>query len=286
MRPILLLLFGLVLTSASFGQFNNTEHEFIRYLLQTKQQDEAIFILKQKLLASRRLSERDSINFLIGKTHYSNQKLEEATFYLHQVGNTNALLQDQSVFLYAYSKAFLNDYEEAYNSLSGYALQEPSLVSLKTFELSGVALLSKNFSAFDSLQQNFNSDRLEVKQRQENFMVYRRDLQKLKTRSPFIAATLSGIIPGLGRVYGGKKATGIYSFIAGSLLGLQVYEAYRKDGINSPRFIIYGTLFSAFYIGNIWGSALSVKISRNEKEEAIRHQVLVDMHIPLRAVFQ
>ncbi len=286
MRLALLLFFWFALVNDCLGQFSNTEHEFVRYLLITKQQDEAIFILKQKLLTSKRLSERDSINFLIGRTYYSNQSLKEATQYLSQVGSTDAFLQDQSAFLYAYSKSYLSEYKEAYSTLSQYSLREPSFIPLKTFQLAGVALLSNDFDTFDSLERNFNSDRLDVKQRQENFLVYRKDLQSLKQRSPFIAATLSGILPGLGRVYGGKKATGIYSFIAATLLGLQVHEAYRKDGINSPRFIVYGTLFSAFYIGNIWGSALSVKVSRNEKEEAIKHQILVDMHIPLRSVFQ
>jgi hypothetical protein len=59
----------------------------------------------------------------------------------------------------------------------------------------------------------------------------------------------------------------------------------RKDGVSSPRFIIYGSLFSLFYIGNIWGSALSVKIKRQEFNEKIDEQILFDMHIPLRTLF-
>jgi hypothetical protein len=153
-------------------------------------------------------------------------------------------------------------------------------------QLAGFSILEKDFHTFDSLKQYFTYDRIDTQQQFENLLIYRNDMKSLKRKSPLVAGVLSGLIPGAGRVYGGKKATGIYSLIAGTLLGLQVYEGYKKDGLKSARFIIYGSLFSVFYIGNIWGSIVTIKVARDEKEEAIRHQVLIDMHIPLRTIFQ
>jgi hypothetical protein len=79
---------------------------------------------------------------------------------------------------------------------------------------------------------------------------------------------------------------GIYSLLISSLLGLQAYEGFQKDGINSVRFILYGSLFSAFYVANIWGSVLSIKMIKNERTEAIHNQILLDLHIPLRTLFR
>lgn len=286
MRSIFCSFIFVILTKSAYCQFRKVEQDFVRYLLNSKQYEEAVIILEEKLHFAEQESERDSLYFSLGKTYYSLQKLEEACKFFDKVSSSDENLKSASIFLYAYSNAYLHRFAEAQRALMTLSTSTNSFEFLKTFELAGLSLLLKDFEKFDSLSTHFDPHRMEVQERQENFLKYRKDISKLKRKSPFVAATLSGIVPGLGRIYAGKKATGIYSFIAGTLLGLQVYEGYRKDGVKSARFIFYGTLFSTFYIGNIWGSALSVKVARDEKQEAIQHQVLVDMHIPIRTIFQ
>ncbi len=63
------------------------------------------------------------------------------------------------------------------------------------------------------------------------------------------------------------------------------YEAYRKAGAGSARFIAFGSLFSVFYIANIWGSVLAVKIKQKEYYRAYDNQILFDLHIPLRNLY-
>ena len=86
-------------------------------------------------------------------------------------------------------------------------------------------------------------------------------------------------------MYAGKVGQGIAGLLSTSLFGLQAYEAYRKDGLNSARFIIFGGLFSAFYVANIWGSVFTVKLRRDEFNNAVNKAILVDLHIPLRTIF-
>ncbi len=71
-------------------------------------------------------------------------------------------------------------------------------------------------------------------------------------RVPFIAAFLSGVIPGLGKVYSGRLYDGIYSFIlnAGSLYLL--YDAKKHN--RKAETYLYSALFLFFYTGNIYGS--------------------------------
>ena len=70
------------------------------------------------------------------------------------------------------------------------------------------------------------------------------------------------------------------------IMGAQTYEAYQKSGTESFRFIAYGTLLSSLYVANIAGSIVNVRITRNEKNEAIDQKILFSMHMPLRAIFR
>jgi TM2 domain-containing membrane protein YozV len=105
-------------------------------------------------------------------------------------------------------------------------------------------------------------------------------------KSGIIAGSLSAIIPGFGKIYAGKPKQGLTTFIPVVLLGLQAYEAYRKGGVENPWFIADSGLFAIFYIGNIWGSALSVSIKRKEIQNDVNDQILLNMHIPLQKLYK
>lgn len=269
----------------ALGQFQNAELGFVKYLIDKKQFDDAILVMEQKILLNDGNNQIDSLHYLLGKTYYNLQKLDKANDFLMRVSKNNAYLYQEATFLRAFNSAYLSNYEEAGQTLFHYQVPSSPYPYLKNFQLAGLALLRNDFKCFDSLKSYFSDTHLEIRKQQENFLNYRTDLQRTKQKSPLKAALLSATVPGLGRIYAGKKATGIYSIIVASLIGLQVYEAYQKDGPVSARFLIYGSLFTAFYIGNIWGSTLSIKMIRNEKEEIIRQQILFDMHIPLRTLF-
>jgi hypothetical protein len=100
-----------------------------------------------------------------------------------------------------------------------------------------------------------------------------------------VAGLLSAVVPGAGKVYAGQLGQGVAIFLQNSIFALQAWEGYRKDGPRSARFLIYSGLFTVFYIGNVWGSVLSVQIKRQEMYERINNQILFDMHIPLRTIF-
>ncbi|MFM7850687.1 MAG: tetratricopeptide repeat protein [Flammeovirgaceae bacterium] len=259
---------------------------FVKYLLDKKQFDEAIIVMDQKLALAARKSEIDTLNFFLGKTYYHLQNLPKANEYLGRVSEANPQWFQESVFLSSFNSAYSGNYEDAEEKVSSYTNVKSPYPFLKTFHLAGLSLLRKDLNRFDSLALGFSNASAAVRKQQENFFLYRADLSKLISKSPLKAGFLSAIVPGLGRIYVGKRATGIYSMIVAALLGLQAYEGLQKDGANSTRFIFYSSLFTAFYIANIWGSTLSVKIMQNERQEAIRQQILFDLHIPLRTLFQ
>ena len=65
---------------------------------------------------------------------------------------------------------------------------------------------------------------------------------------------------------------------------LNPVENYIKDGWKDPKTIIFGSLFGLFYIGNIWGSVLSVHVVNNEINNEINRQILFNKDIPLQRI--
>ncbi|MEQ9008361.1 MAG: hypothetical protein RLP12_10785, partial [Ekhidna sp.] len=75
------------------------------------------------------------------------------------------------------------------------------------------------------------------------------------------------------------------TLLLSTIVGLQVREAYLKDGSNSTRFKIYSGIFTALYVANIWGSVVSVKIYKSEINDTYDEAILLNMHVPLRTIF-
>jgi hypothetical protein len=69
-------------------------------------------------------------------------------------------------------------------------------------------------------------------------------------------------------------------------MGLVACENLIKDGIKDPKTIIFGSLFGLFYIGNIWGSVISVKLTRDEFNKEINEQIIFNLRVPLRIIYE
>lgn len=84
---------------------------------------------------------------------------------------------------------------------------------------------------------------------------------------PFIAGLLSAVVPGLGRIYDGRWADGLMAFTLIASSGLAAYHYNQKDNRGAEAF--YGGLTAAFYLGDIYGSAMGAEIyNRRERERA------------------
>jgi TM2 domain-containing membrane protein YozV len=106
-----------------------------------------------------------------------------------------------------------------------------------------------------------------------------------KKKSPFVAGLLSGILPGSGKFYSGKKGEAITTFISTAGLGLVTAESYRKKGLNSFRTIAFGTAFAFSYIANIYGAVMTVNIIETEYKDNVKNTILFNLHIPIRNTF-
>lgn len=87
-------------------------------------------------------------------------------------------------------------------------------------------------------------------------------------KSPLLAGVLSTIVPGLGKVYTGHSTDGLLSLLSIATFAYASYDGFVTSGSSSVRGWIFGTLAGGLYLGNIYGSALSASIVR---DEATRH---------------
>jgi tetratricopeptide (TPR) repeat protein len=104
----------------------------------------------------------------------------------------------------------------------------------------------------------------------------------LHYKSPAAAAVLSGILPGAGKVYAGRAGDGLISFLVVSLSGWQAYQRFASDGKSSVPGWIFGCLAGGFYLGNIYGSAIAVKMANEKQENALINKIEVDVHWDLK----
>ena len=107
------------------------------------------------------------------------------------------------------------------------------------------------------------------------------ELPDYKDKSPFLAATMSAIIPGAGKIYSGDLRSGISTFLIVGALGIMAAESWYKFGLRDWRTITLGSVFGVFYIGNIYGSAVSVSVIKNTYQDAQKATLLFNLHVPL-----
>lgn len=290
-RLLILLFIGVITyfnaqtANDSIRYFNN--FNFIIHLSKNKLFTEAEKEA-EKLFAEKGVNQlyKDSVNYFLGIEYYNEKKYTDARKHLLAVSD--------NVFFY-YKAHYLAGNIDAENNMTDSAIVNYSAIEestnatlneLKQFELAGLYLISRNHKMFDSLSQNYNFQNPLIIEEFENLKKYNTVEKKIKRKSPFVAGTLSAIVPGLGKVYTGNNGQALASFLTCGLIGVVAAENYVKMGIKHPQTIFFTGLFGLFYVGNIWGSAVSVQLVKIEKQLENKHNILVSIKIPINRFFQ
>jgi hypothetical protein len=260
------------------------ELRFAQYLQDKDAVPEAIRVLEQVDTSALSRAQKDSLFYMLGWAAYSTRQLDKSIGALLKV-SPDFSKYDKSRFFAAYCQAFQGRRDSAWDGLRQLTLPDSTIRELRSLQLAGIALLKRDYTAYLPLQQQFTYSSYIFEKEEHRMQLYYEKLKGFRHRSPILAGVYSALIPGLGKWYAGKKRQGIAAFLPVISLAALTYEAYRKDGLRSARFIGFGTIFTIFYIGDIWGSTLAVKIRRNEFNKEYDNKILFDMHIPLRNFF-
>jgi tetratricopeptide (TPR) repeat protein len=269
------LSFCLLFSTPLFAQqIHSSDSLFVEYLLEKKYYNDVLYWTQH----------RQIFPYYRGLAFYNQLKLDSAIHYFEQVAiqHPNYI---KSKFLEGIGHTFLKRYQKADQVLTQLSTSDSLQTALRNFQLAGVALLERDTLRFVARQQHFNGKYFAFSQEEEKLGENYRLIQHYKHKSPLLAGLMSAVVPGSGKIYAGKTGQGLITFIQNLALGLQTYEAYRRDGWKSPRFLVYSGLFTFFYIGNIWGSTLTVHIRKQEFNDKVNEQILFNMQIPIRTVF-
>jgi hypothetical protein len=269
------------------GQFEfSKELRFSQYLQDKDANREAMQVLERLVpdTAGLETVQKDSLFYLLGWAAYGAKQLDKSIGYLLRVSPGFPLYR-KSRFFSAYSEAFQGRPDTALVLLRELPPADSVQEELRSLQMAGVALLKREYGDYDLERKHFTYNSYVLSKEEQRIDIYASKMSSFKHKSPFLAGFYSALLPGLGKVYAGKKRQGIAAFLPILCMGALTYEAYRKDGVRSARFIGFGALFSIFYIGDIWGSSVAVKIKRNEYYKEYDNKILFDLHIPLRNFF-
>lgn len=101
--------------------------------------------------------------------------------------------------------------------------------------------------------------------------------EKLGHKNVQIAAVLSTLVPGAGKMYIGRKIDGLFSLVLIAIASWQSYDGFSHDGIKSTKGWIFTGIGSVYYLGNIYGSAVAAKIYNQEINNAFHRQISVEL---------
>ena len=265
------------------------ELKFAQYLIDNIQYRDAIYILKKQNVQTTAAS--DSINYFLGWCYYNLKVLDSSLIYF---GNVKAEpFYHKAAFYKMFNQAYVKKTEDAKNSLNTISIEkDSSLIKLQNLEFAGIALLERDYRKYEENSKKFSYNYFPISDEEKNFASHYSNIKRIKRKSPALAGLMSAVIPGTGKMYAGYTGQGIAALVMVSILGVSTAESYyrpfgksEKKGFKSPEFITFGSLFTIFYVGNIWGSSLSVKLAREHKYREIDDEILFDMHIPLRRIF-
>lgn len=276
------LLIVLLLTLSASAQQSPTlaeEFDFVMYLVGNGMREESLTAVR------RTAFDGDSVDFLRGYALYSAKLLDSAVVSFGKVDATSPL-HDEAMFFAALSSAHLGRYGEASSLLARVVADDTPTLNVKRFASAGVGLLQRDIALFDScfLWVDTSDYRLAVEA--ADLLRVRNEIVSRRVCRPWVAGTLSALVPGLGKVYAGNVGEGIAAFlVTGSLMAVTA-ENWVKAGPSNWKTIAAGLLSAVFYVGNIYGSVASVKVGLRDFNNRSDVQILYDIHIPLRAAYR
>ncbi len=272
LHTLLILIFQLFLCRIIYAQVDYFSpqyvYKFAEYLYDEGDYLRAAGEFQRYLLLIEAHANNESTLFKIGEYYRLANQPQRAITYFQRIIDEypQGSYRDSASYQIAYSYFAMGQYDQSLRYIDGHPFQSSDYNErLNIFR--GVNYLclkewKRAHSIFLShLNSNDSSDSLTVKLNQLAL-----EGTQLPYKSPFISGLLSSIVPGTGKMYADRFRDGFSSLITVGLTGWQAYEGFRKDGVDSTKGWIYGTLCGIFYLGNIYGSSVAVKIY-NEKLE-------------------
>jgi len=265
-RRIFIIIFIIPLYYQGFGQnLFDKEHslKFTDYLFKTRQYNYAVLELERMIYMD---STNDSLKYLLLKSYRFSEQYEKG---ITRAGQIYPILNEMPALLareYTYLLLETNSYSNAKFFLSlnkNLAFEEKTRFSLITCLLNGEWGEANNIY----LKNDYQVPVIQI------FKTNIEEGLNLKYKSPFLAASMSGIIPGSGKIYTGYWKDGLFSFFSIGVSSWQACNGFYNEGIGSTYGWIFGGFATILYLSNIYGSQKSAKVYNNKHRQDVIFKV-------------
>ncbi len=187
------------------------------------------------------------------KAKYYLKYFNDSLFFKNYETSTNLCDADSSLIKQA-SITFLNGKETTYTQKWFHRNNESNLGDIYTnLEMINKAAINPNLFTKEDFPEEL----------QKSYGSYK----KIYHKKPIVAAFLSTLVPGLGKLYAGKARSFGTTFLLNAAYAAQSIESSYKLGIQHPLSIINIGAFSVFYLSNIYGSYKAILDLKKERKK-------------------
>lgn len=258
--------------------------DFAKYLVDIGAYREVIDL---QLIASNNLSllQEDSIDFYFAWSLFHLQRIPEAIKGFDKVSQ-NSSFYNQSEIFSSWCNLFSGKADDALRNIEkspGELLFDTEVYRL---QLSAIRLHQRKFELANYELSGILANDPFYTQTTRELTRLSREAFDFNPKSMVLAGILSGILPGAGKVYAGEKGAGISSFLILAGLGGIAAENIIKTGFSSWNSILFSSLFSIFYFGNVYGSMISIKTYRTRFNEGFDQALVATVLLPLRDYYR
>ncbi len=217
----------------------------------------------QRLLAFTSKAQ-DSIIYRIANCYEKQGAWNKATLYYKKVIKcTGSRLTEYSYYQIALNLFFQKHYQQSIRFLEQNADQIQHSVLFQEFDyLKGINFIyldqwNRAYSYFNERTRKYNNQKFAQATK------FASGKSELSFKKPWLAGVMSTIIPGSGKLYTLHRGDAFYSMMLLSLIGYLAYDGIQNK--KSTKGWLFGSMFTGFYLGNIYGSIISAKVY-NEKQ--------------------
>lgn len=265
--------------SDNYGNISiSSDYAFINYLNENNLKSDAL-----TLMCSDLYMPSDTLSYMRGATFYKYKYVADAIPQFAKVPSTSAFY-DRSTFLGIAMMAYCGQSENARAALESYTGE---MSDVKYMQNAGLSLLEKDTAGAREYLGMISPDaHYSIQGAKADLLQQAQWMDSFKPKSPAVGGLLSTVVPGLGKIYAGRTGEGIMAFLTVGSFAAITAENWVHYGIKDWKTILFGTIGSIFYISNIYGSCVSVKVYNNNAIAGYEAAVLVDIHIPLSNIFR
>ena len=220
------------------------------------------------------------LNYFRGLALFDDRQFQGADYWLAQAGGE---FKEPALFYGNVAKIQLDRPFDALLAFKGY---DGSNTEMAALQRAGLALITGNISMYKESEMAFTYADYRLAESEKALAELSASLAGQRSRSPWLAAGLSAIVPGAGKIYAGKTGQGVASFLTVGSLAAITAEQWKHNGIGNWRTIVAGSLCAVFYIGNIYGSWISVSIHQQEVNDETKALVIYNLTVPLHSFFR